>query len=121
MSWVTPWGEDATYLCGQSESGGFSSHPWTMTGWVLCNGSIEALLQEFPNPIAIALPAKAAATSNTCDDPRPSPSPSQATSSSQERNASGASEDAAETDANEAAKAAEAAKSDEQGHSQGQR
>ena len=50
-SWVTTWGEDVTYLCDQSDSGGFHGHHWTMAGWVLDNVSIEALLQEFPNSL----------------------------------------------------------------------
>ena len=50
-SWVTTWGEDVTYLCDQSDSGGFHGHHWTMAGWVLDNVSIEALLQEFQNSL----------------------------------------------------------------------
>ena len=46
--WCTPWGEDVTYLCEISHTGGCASAKWTMNGWILDDSSMQALKEEFP-------------------------------------------------------------------------
>ena len=49
--WVTPAGVDVSGLCFRSLTGGFSSSSWKLTGWVLDQGSLNALANEFPEQV----------------------------------------------------------------------
>ena len=47
--WCTPWGEDVTWLCWRSQTGGFGSSRWTRNGWILDEWSMRQLQKEFPD------------------------------------------------------------------------
>ncbi len=49
MKWVTPFGQDVTALTEASSIGGFGSSEWTLQGWVLDEGSVQSLRDEFPD------------------------------------------------------------------------
>ena len=48
MKWVTPFGQDVAALTEASAIGGFGSSEWTLQGWVLDEGSVQRLREEFP-------------------------------------------------------------------------
>ena len=50
IKWVTPFGEDVTALCEESDHDGtFNSTCWSLQGWVLDEESVQKLMEEFPD------------------------------------------------------------------------